>query len=134
MKALSLWQPWASLIADGRKRIETRSWRPPEWLVGQWVAIHATKFVDRTACATFGYHPDNPVDIPRGKIVCCAFLDSWIRFNPENTEYISDEEKRYGDFEEGRFGWQFSEVRKLYSFIEVRGHQGIFEANVILPR
>jgi hypothetical protein len=27
MKALSLHQPWASLIALGVKRIETRSWR-----------------------------------------------------------------------------------------------------------
>jgi len=26
MKALTLWQPWASLIAVGAKRIETRSW------------------------------------------------------------------------------------------------------------
>lgn len=27
MKALSLRQPWASLVADGRKTIETRTWR-----------------------------------------------------------------------------------------------------------
>ena len=27
MKALSLRQPWASLIANGRKTIETRTWR-----------------------------------------------------------------------------------------------------------
>ena len=26
MKALSLWQPWASLLVAGRKRCETRSW------------------------------------------------------------------------------------------------------------
>lgn len=26
MKALSIWEPWASLIACGTKRIETRSW------------------------------------------------------------------------------------------------------------
>ncbi len=27
MKAISLWQPWASAVALGSKRIETRSWR-----------------------------------------------------------------------------------------------------------
>lgn len=27
MRALTLWQPWASLVACGRKTIETRSWR-----------------------------------------------------------------------------------------------------------
>ena len=40
MKALSLWQPWASLIAAGVKRFETRHWetrhRGP-------IAIHAAK-------------------------------------------------------------------------------------------
>lgn len=32
MKCISLWQPWASAIACELKRIETRSWRPPEHL------------------------------------------------------------------------------------------------------
>jgi hypothetical protein len=27
MKAITLWQPWASLIAIGAKKYETRSWR-----------------------------------------------------------------------------------------------------------
>lgn len=26
MRCLSLWQPWASLLVHGRKRVETRSW------------------------------------------------------------------------------------------------------------
>ncbi len=39
MKALSLWQPWASLIAIGAKRFETRS-RPTKYR-GQ-LAIHAS--------------------------------------------------------------------------------------------
>ena len=40
MKAITLWQPWASLIACGAKKYETRSWatryRGP-------IAIHAAK-------------------------------------------------------------------------------------------
>ena len=40
MKAITIWQPWASLLASGRKRYETRSWattyRGP-------IAIHAAK-------------------------------------------------------------------------------------------
>ena len=41
MKALTLHQPWASLIAGGRKTIETRPWAPPCGLVGERFAIHA---------------------------------------------------------------------------------------------
>ena len=43
MKAITLHQPWATLIADGAKTIETRSWRPPQTLIGQRIVIHAGK-------------------------------------------------------------------------------------------
>ena len=43
MKALTLWQPWATLIAEGVKTIETRSWAPPKSLIHQRIAIHAAK-------------------------------------------------------------------------------------------
>lgn len=41
MKALTLWQPWASLIACEAKEAETRSWPAPASLVGCRIAIHA---------------------------------------------------------------------------------------------
>jgi hypothetical protein len=40
MKALTLWQPWPSLIAEGVKHYETRSW--PTHYRGP-IAIHASK-------------------------------------------------------------------------------------------
>jgi hypothetical protein len=41
MKALTVWQPWASLIMIGAKPLEFRGWKPPQSLVGQRLAIHA---------------------------------------------------------------------------------------------
>jgi hypothetical protein len=41
MKALTVWQPWASLIAAGAKPYEFRSWRLPRHMIGQRIAIHA---------------------------------------------------------------------------------------------
>ncbi len=41
MKALTVRQPWASLIVLGIKTIETRSWKLPAAMVGQRIAIHA---------------------------------------------------------------------------------------------
>lgn len=41
MKVLTLHQPWASLVALGVKTIETRSWRAPESLLCEPIAIHA---------------------------------------------------------------------------------------------
>ncbi|TRU31740.1 MAG: ASCH domain-containing protein [Microcystis aeruginosa Ma_QC_B_20070730_S2] len=40
MKAISLWQPWASLVANGLKLYETRGW--PTKYRGV-LAIHAAK-------------------------------------------------------------------------------------------
>jgi hypothetical protein len=41
MKALTIWQPWASLIIAGAKPYEFRGWPPPRSLVGHRIAIHA---------------------------------------------------------------------------------------------
>ena len=41
--AITLHQPWASLIALGIKTVETRSWPAPTRLVGQRIAVHAGK-------------------------------------------------------------------------------------------
>ena len=45
MYAITLHQPWASLIALGIKTVETRSWPAPDRLMGQTIAIHAGKRV-----------------------------------------------------------------------------------------
>ena len=42
MKALSVKQPWASLIVHGIKDIENRTWKCPEKYIGQRVLIHAS--------------------------------------------------------------------------------------------
>lgn len=41
MKAITVWEPWASLIAIGAKPYEFRSWDAPRWIIGQRIAIHA---------------------------------------------------------------------------------------------
>ena len=43
MKALTRSQPAASLIVGGVKTFEALNWAPPKGLVGQRIAIHATK-------------------------------------------------------------------------------------------
>jgi len=43
MKALTIWQPWASLIMAGAKPFEFRGWRAPRSMIGQRIVIHAAK-------------------------------------------------------------------------------------------
>ena len=42
MKAISIKQPWASLIVHGIKPIENRTWKCPEKYIGQRVFVHAS--------------------------------------------------------------------------------------------
>lgn len=68
MMAISLWQPWATLIACGAKPDETRSWAPPENLIGIPIAICAAKKIDKSVgdfCdqLCYGQHPDGGFDL-----------------------------------------------------------------------
>lgn len=47
MKAISIKQPWASLIVHGIKNIENRSWKCPEKYIGQRILIHASGKPDK---------------------------------------------------------------------------------------
>jgi len=115
MRALSLWQPWASLIYDGRKKIETRHW---EMLYRGPLAIHAAMKVDKEACYEFGY---SPLTIPRGAVLCIVNVTDCLRFpNPKAPP------DPYGDFYEGRFGFMLDLLEKFDPPILAKGHQGIW--------
>jgi activating signal cointegrator 1 len=68
VKAISLWQPWASLIACGAKPFETRHWAPPRDLIGATIAIHAAKKIDKDARQfaedlMYGQHEDGAFEL-----------------------------------------------------------------------
>jgi hypothetical protein len=120
VKVISLWQPWASLMADGKKRIETRHWPAPKWLIGERLAIHATMKVDKDSCYEFGY---SPLTIPRGCVVSIHRLIKCEQFTEQSRERIGDD---YGDFEAGRYGWFMDLLQKLDP-IKAIGHQSIWD-------
>jgi len=49
LPALSLYQPWASLIASGHKIVETRTWRPHADLIGHRMAFASTGTMPKEA-------------------------------------------------------------------------------------
>jgi len=54
--ALSLRQPWAELILQGEKTIETRIWNTH--FRGEFY-IHTSKTIDKEACKRLGIDPDS---------------------------------------------------------------------------
>lgn len=144
MKAISIWQPHASLIIGGIKRYETRSWPAPHSLVGQRIAIHAAKKTDdlkelteyisedddggpvdpvweafRHALKGMGFV--NSMEMPRGCLLGTAILSASLP-----TEIIAAP-GAFGDFSPGRFAWHLRDIRALPEPIPFRGMQGFFE-------
>lgn len=129
MKALSLWQPWASAIALGLKRYETRSWKCPTYLIGKKLAIHAAKKVDWYAfedyqqdlgCAT-------RADLPQGEIVCIVTLGACLQMDWPLVHAQTPQERDWGDWTAGRWAWQCDDVQRLAVPIPAKGLQGIWE-------
>jgi hypothetical protein len=46
LEALSIKQYWLHAILNFGKEIENRTWRPPPWIIGGRIALHASKTAD----------------------------------------------------------------------------------------
>lgn len=133
MKALSLTQPWATLVAIGTKRIETRSWQTS--FRGR-IYIHAAKKFPRWAqdlaqeTQPFADVLNRPnEELPRGALVAIANLVSIYR--TETDIMMDPQERAFGDYTPGRFAWVLEDVEPLQHPIPYRGALGLF--NVDLP-
>ena len=129
MKAISLWQPWASLWASGRKVHETRHWPTP---YRGALAIHAAKRVEPIGSispelvAVLGdeFGQDWRAHLPYGAIVGTCNLVACIATGPNFPASLDDEAA--GNWADGRFAWRGTEFRLLKRPIPWKGRQGFF--------
>ena len=149
--ALTLHQPWASMIADGRKRYETRSWKPPAAIITGRIAIHAgANRQHREYARWWGYDFDR---LPFGAVVCTAkvvaahhiWLGPYGVHPPGETLasvandsllseadpcYIADagmiDTDEYGDYSTGRWAWRLTDVEPVDPPVPARGRQGVW--------
>lgn len=135
MRALSLLQPWASLVIVGAKRWETRSWRTPHSMIGQVIAIHASKKFD-AECRELTVNPpfSTPLkhsgivtlgDIPRGVILGTARIKSCWEVEGVRSE-LNETEREFGNYADGRYATELVDVRPLVTPIPVKGALGFW--------
>ena len=144
MKALPLWQPWASLVVVGAKCVETRHWCCPPHLIGQRIAIHATK--TKTHLGLVGRSPfaerllaaleagtlveEAGGGLPLGALIGTVVVDHSSRMSEEYCAWLATrdpEEFAFGHYEPGRFAWVLRDVVRLPEPIPFTGRQGIFD-------
>ncbi len=128
VKALTLTQPWASLVALGEKRIETRSWqthyRGP-------LAIHAARHWPQSAKSLLQVEPFLSAlhglrleDFPLGAILAVGYLASIER--TDHMKLPGEPELTFGDYRPGRYAWYLERVQKLEKPIPTLGHLGLW--------
>ena len=147
MKALTILQPWATLIAMGAKKVETRSWatsyRGP-------LAIHAGKDINTPHCVwrnpfkkelekagMFTPYPDGVYGFSlrdHGKILAIVDLAECLKvvgWEPdgaflEDGRKITGNEFVFGDYSVGRYAWLLRNVRKIDP-VAAKGKQRLWE-------
>jgi hypothetical protein len=127
MRALSLQQPYATLVAIGAKRWETRSWRTRyrgplaiQASLGNRPLPGAPQALAALQAAGF---PDLGA-LPHGVVVAVCELVDCVRV--EQVTGFSALEREVGDFSAGRFAWRLEAVRPRALALPVRGHLGLW--------
>jgi hypothetical protein len=126
MRALTLTQPWATLVAIGAKQRETRCWTTG---YRGWIAIHAAKgfpgwakdlctvtpFREALAAALYG----SVGELPRGEIIAVARLTEciatrvWTPSADSNEYAFGDYSAIDGDNGKPRYSFKLEDVRRL---------------------
>lgn len=149
---LSLYQPWASLIAYKAKRIETRSWstqyrgplvicsgknddylaellgvyqrhcNPAKYPSFQLPAFHMAAIKVFTA----GMPDRYSFHLPLGCAVCICDLVNVVP--TESLTNLDGQDRLFGNYGSGRFAWILSNIRAFDKPIPTRGAQGLFKA------
>lgn len=141
MKAITIWQPFASLLTIGEKGYETRSWGTS--YIGD-IAIHAAKRPVRQvidALAASGQwdslkcieglfqRPGELDQLPVGAIVGKGRLVRCNLITEDFLRTLTPQELALGDFSIGRYAWEFSDLHPIEP-IPAIGKQGLWNWEV----
>ena len=132
LKALSLLQPWASLVVMGLKTIETRSWNTA---YRGTLLIHASKGKSGAAVAgspALKKHMGEFKALPFGAIIGEVRLKDVLRISgaeagAELLDRLTLEERAFGDYT-GRYAWLFVDAVIYDDPIPAKGALGLWEA------
>lgn len=147
MKALTIWQPWASLIMAGYKPYEFRGWPAPGYVVGQRIVIHAgtramkktevAGIIDQLASGEFagGMKVDatpflEDVLMDRRRLPLSAALGTVLLGEPKQSyELWPDQFQGMSDSdraEVSNWAWPVTEIQRFEPVVPIKGHQGFW--------
>ena len=128
MKVLSLTEPYATLIKNGIKTIETRSWK---------TSYRGRLYIHASSTKIPKAYKDNKElmslvdinDLNYGNIICMCDLVDCVEMTDEFINDIKKNKKNEyitGIYSNGRYAWIFKNIEILDNPIKAKGNIGIW--------
>lgn len=127
-RALTIRQPWAELILQGRKPFELRSWttkyRGP-------LVIHSAGKVDAEDAIRLGLDPDKLVT---GAFVGVALLTDVRRYTRRDASLLKKKRGNIGGWYPDLFSWVLTKPRRISNPIKAKGRLGLIKIPISILR
>ena len=126
MKVLTIKQPWASLIMQGIKKYEFRSWQTK--YRGD-ILIHSASQVDKEAMEKYSKYLTS---VPTGVILGIVTITDCIKKSEDFKQILLNEkcdvytEKSF----EANYGWKIENIRKFKNLIKAKGKLGLWNYEI----
>ena len=125
MKVLTLKQPWATLVAEGIKEYEFRSWKTN--YRGK-LLIHAGAGVDKEEMKRF---QNLDLDFQLKKILAEVDLEDCLELNDElNKKIVAEQNIAYGSKYRTSYAWKLTNVKKINIDREIKGQLGLWNIDI----
>lgn len=127
MKVLTIKEPFATLIMNEIKHIETRSWktnyRGEIYIQASISKIKKEIYEKKELVKLF-----ENLDMNYGNIICKAYLKDCIYMDEDFIKSVNYQEYVCGRYEVGRYAWILDNI-EIINPIKVKGKLGIWNYN-----
>ena len=125
MKVLTLKQPWATLVAEGLKNYEFRTWKTN--YRGK-ILIHAGSGIDKKAMEKF---KDLNLVYPSKRIIAEVLITDCLELDDAlNRKIISENSIVYGNKFRTGYAWKLSNVKKVNIDKSINGKLGLWNIDL----
>mgnify|MGYP004469618777 FL=1 len=125
MKVLTLRQPWATLVAEGIKKYEFRSWKTN--YRGK-VLIHAGTGIDKEDIKKY---ENMNLKFPSRRIIAVVEIEDCLELDGDlNKKIISENNIAYGHKIRTGYAWKLKNIKKIDYDKEVNGQLGFWNIDL----
>jgi len=121
VKVITLKQPWDTLVAEGIKKYEFRTWKTNYRGI---VLIHAGAGIDKKEMEKF---KDLNLDYPAKRIIAEVEIEDCLELNDDlNKKIIEENNIAYGSKYRNGYAWKLKNIKKIEIDEEINGKLGFW--------